>query len=132
MGFIKKIIQPKSKYNKSIPYTYVAIVDVLHGYNDQHEYNSYIADTICGLIEYLDEQNIPAKDVKLQGIYREEEIELDIKFCTDDDGNWLKRPDICHSLEDHYKNTLEKCYKGHTGEESCSFNDRERKGEGPF
>ena len=132
MSGLRKFIQPKSKYNKSIPYTYEATVDVLHGYNDEHLYNVYISDTICGLIEYLDDKNVPPVDVKLRGVYRDKEIELDIQYCISEDGNWLKRPNICKSLEEQYKLTMEECYKGHTGVEDCLYNDRETKGSGPY
>ena len=49
MNLIKKIIGPKSKYDKDLPYTYEAKVACWDGAD---EYNSYFADTICGVISY--------------------------------------------------------------------------------
>ena len=47
-----------------------------------------------------------------------------------DDQKWLPRPEICHSLETHYKETLEERYKGHVEKDTCLFEDRDRKGRG--
>ena len=87
---------------------------------------------VFNIAEYLDEKNVPPVDVKLRGVYRDKEIELDIHYCISEDGNWLKRPNICKSLEEQYKLTMEECYKGHTGVEDCLYNDRETKGSGPY
>jgi hypothetical protein len=130
MGVIRKFLGPKSKYDKSIPYTYMARVPVLEGEEDL--YNFYFADTICGLIEYLDEQEMSPKEVEILGLYKGEEIPLAIEVCISEKGKWLSRPDICKSLEEQYKNTLEKKYKGHIVVGSCSYEDRDRKGSGPY
>lgn len=130
MGIIRKFIGPKSKYDKTIPYTYSAKVKLLE--IDEDLVHHYFADTICGLIEYLDENNISPAEVELFGCYLKKEIPLDIKYCTSEEGKWLKRPDICHSLETHYKNSLEEQYKGHVELGECSYEDRDRKGSGPF
>jgi hypothetical protein len=130
MGIIRKFIGPKSKYDKTIPYTYTAKVQIIEG--DEDLVHHYFADTICGLIEYLDENNISPKVVKLFGCYLKQEIPLDLKYCISEDGKWLKRPAICHSLEAHYRDTLEEQYKGHVELGECSYGDREREGSGPF
>jgi hypothetical protein len=54
MGIIKNFIGPKSKYDKTIPYTYIAKVQIIEGVTDENMMNYYFSDTICGLIEYLD------------------------------------------------------------------------------
>lgn len=130
MGIIRKFIGPKSKYDKTIPYTYSAKVKIIEG--DENLVNHYFADTICGLIEYLDENNISPSEVELFGCYLNKEIPLDKKYCTSENGQWLKRPDICHSLETHYKDSMEEQYKGHVELGECSYEDRDRKGSGPF
>ena len=56
MSIIEKIIGPRSKYDKSLPYTYMARVPVIEG--DEELFSHYFADTICGLIEYLDKNQI--------------------------------------------------------------------------
>lgn len=132
MGIIRKFLGPKSKYDKSLPYTYEARVDALYGQGDEPVYNYYQSDTICGLIESLDEKDIAPEEVQLFGIYLGKEIELETKFCTTRDGKWLKRPAICKALEGRYKKTLEERYKGHVANEECSFDDRDRQGSGPY
>jgi hypothetical protein len=129
MGIIRKIVGPKSKYDRSLPYTYMARIPAFDG--DSEFYAHYFADTICGLIEYLEESGINSSDAELFGIYLKEEILLDKKYCTSENGKWLHRPEICKSLEKHYKNTLERQYKGHIEKSDCSYDDRNRTGSGP-
>ncbi len=130
MGMIKRFIGPKSKYDKSIPYTYAAKIWVVP--EDDSLVNHYFADTICGLIEYLDENNFEPDEVDLFGCYLKKEIPIDKSHCLDSSGNWLKRPDICKSLEEHFKLTMEEQYKGHIEAGECSFDDRDRQGSGPY
>lgn len=120
MGLIEKILGPKSKYDKSLPYTYEARVRLFEG---GEEYNSYQADTICGLVEYLHEKGIKPDEVQIVEVYQDQEFPVDAKRFTTPDQQWLFKPDICRAFEDHYK--------GHIQADSCSFNDRDRKGSGP-
>ena len=128
MNVIKKVLGPLSKYDKSLPYTYMAKVPVIEG--DDELYSYYFADTICGLIEYLDNHDIEPDCVELYGLYLKKEIPLEKDLCLTADMNWLDRPEICRSLESHYKKTLEERYKGHVEKDHCLFEDRERKGRG--
>ena len=129
MSLRTKFLGPKSKYDKSLPYTYTAKVQIIE--EDPELVSTYFADTICGLVEYLDKQKISPKEVELFGIYRKEEINLDKSILLDSNGNWLLRPEICNSLEAHFEKTKDELYKGHRELEVCSFDDREREGEGP-
>ena len=124
VGIVRKILGPKSKYDKSIPYTYFAKVQIVEG--DEYLVHHYFSDTICGLIEYLDENNIGPGEVELFGCYLKKEIPIDKKYCLSEDGKWLKRPNICNSLETYYKQTMEEQYKGHVALGDCSFDDRNR------
>ena len=128
MSFINKVVGPLSKYDSSLPYTYMAKVSAIEGIEEL--YNYYFADTICGLINYLDNHDIEPDDIELFGLYLKKERPLEIEHCLTSDRQWLDRPEICRSLESHYKNTLEEHYKGHVEKESCSFEDRDRKGRG--
>ena len=67
MGKTRKILGPLSKYDKSLPYTYTAEVQAIEG--DDELVSHYFADTICGLVEYLDKNDIKPEDVKLFGLY---------------------------------------------------------------
>jgi hypothetical protein len=130
MSLKSKLFGPKSRYDSSLPYTYVARVPAIEGDDELH--NDYFADTICGLIEYLDTNAVSPDDVEIFGLYQDREIPLEKKYCLDAEGHWLQRPQICHSLEEHYRDTLELQYKGHIEDGDCSYDDRERKGSGPY
>ena len=128
MSFIRKVLGPLSKYDKSLPYTYMAKVPAIEG--DEELYSYYFADTICGLIEYLENHEIGPEGVELFGLYLKKEIPLEKEHCLSSNQQWLNRPEICRSLEAHYKKTLEESYKGHVEKEACSFEDRNRRGRG--
>jgi hypothetical protein len=131
MGVVRKFLGPRSKYDKSLPHAYEARVDVLSGRGTEPMFNHYFSDTICGLIEYLDENGIKPADVQLFGVYRKTQIPLETRPCTDDSGAWLSRPELCRSLEEHFQNTLLERYKGHVEKGECSYEDRDRDSIGP-
>ena len=130
MKLSEKVFGPKSKYDKSLPYTYMAKVYEVEG--DEDIVSHYFADTICGLVQFLDDNDISPDHVRLFGILRKKETELSTENCITKDGSWLKRPDICKSLEIQYRDTLDDRYKGHVADHECSFDDRDREGSGPF
>jgi hypothetical protein len=87
---------------------------------------------LCGLIETLDDEGFGPRDVRLYGLFKGKKSELDTGLCIDQTGNWLRRPHLCHVLEEHYEHTHEECYKGHVEKGHCSFEDRDREGFGPL
>lgn len=124
-------IKPRSKKDKSLPYTYEAWVDILAGLGRDPVYDHYLSDTLCGLVEVLEQEGIQSVHARLFGQFRGQQTELDTKLCTDEAGNWLQRPHLCHVLEEHYEHTHEECYKGHVEKGHCQFEDRDRQGVGP-
>jgi hypothetical protein len=128
----KHHVRPRSKRDPSLPYTYEAWVDILEGRGREPIYDHYFSDTLCGLIECLEDNEVEPGNVRLVGLFQGEQIKLDTALCTDDDGNWLKRPELCRMLEEHYEHTHEECYKGHVEEGPCEFEDRDREGVGPL
>ncbi|MDP2759285.1 MAG: hypothetical protein Q8O64_02605 [Sideroxyarcus sp.] len=120
MSLVEKILGPKSKYDKSLPYTYEARVRILEG---SEEYNSYLAATICGLLEYLQENNIKPDEAQIFEVYQEQELLVDTRLFTTPDRQWLAKPDLCRAFEEHYP--------GHIQADGCSFEDRDGKGIGP-
>jgi hypothetical protein len=130
MNVIRKILGPRSKYDKSLPFTYYAQIPAIEG--DEEFFLYYFSDTVCGLIERLDATNVSPDGVRLYGAYSQGDIPIDTESCTTADGKWLRRPDICRSLEDRYRKTLEKRYKGHVEKGECAFEDRDRRGGGPY
>ncbi len=130
MNLVRKILGPKSKYDQSLPFTYYAVAyqEIEFGEFAQQ----YFADTICGLVSYLEKKNIPPEAVRLYGAYaNNEDKTLDIASCIDQNGKWLCRPNICSSLEIYYKNTNNDCYRGHRRKGRCNFDDRNGVGTGP-
>ena len=116
----EKILGAKSKYDKSLPYTYEARMLIFEGGT---EYNSYLADTICGLVEYLHKNDIKPSEVQIFEVYQQQEFPVEVHRYSTAEGRWLFKPDLCRAFEDHYQ--------GHIQADSCSFNDRDRKGSGP-
>lgn len=132
MGVLSKWAGPKSKRDRTLPYTYEARVDALGGQGSEPVPESYFADTICGLIDYLDGNDIPPARVELFGVYRQEQIPLDAALCADAEGRWLARPGVCQALENHYRETLDERYRGHVDRGACAYEDRDRQGSGPY
>lgn len=130
MGVIRKILGAKSKYDRSLPYTYLAKSPIVNGFDELVSY--FYSDTLCGLIEHLYVENINSGEVKLYGVYRQGEIELDKTVCMDENENWLLRPELCSALEEYFERTKNELYKGHAEFKECSFEDRDRAGEGPY
>lgn len=124
MGIVRKVLGPPSKYDKSLPYTYIAKVTVLEG--DDELANYYFADTICGLVEHLDKNNIEPDEVELFECYLKKEIPLDNDPLLTEDGKWLNRPELCRKLVGHYQKSNDDRYKGHEAHSDCSFDDRDR------
>lgn len=123
--------RPPSKRDRTLPYTYEGWVDILEGKGSDPVYDHYLSDTLCGLVECLDEEDVDPGCVRLFGIYRGKQSELDTSLLLDGDSRWLKRPALCHALEQHYDITRDECYRGHVEKGHCLFEDRDRSGEGP-
>ena len=119
MGLLSKVIGPKSKYENDIPYTYEARIKIIDG----DEYNSFYADTVCALVEYLDEKKIEPDGVTLYEIFKDKVNKLDSEYCVSRDGRWLSRQQLCA--------TFTQRYPGHIHENCCTFEDRERDVAGP-
>ena len=124
-------IHPRSKRDESLPYTYEARVDVLSGRGRDPLHDHFFSDTLCGLIDCLDAQNLRPEFAQVYGIYRGRRIRLDTVIVTDTRGHWLRRPELCRVLEAHFEHTHEACYKGHVAQGHCAFEDRSREGVGP-
>lgn len=120
MGLLKEFIGPKSKYLNELPYTYEARIKVMEG---EYEYNSYLSDTLCGLIDHLIKKKIRPDEVSLHEIFKEEEKGIDVSMCINDEGDWLQVPELCRSFKEHYP--------GHIYADGCTFDDRDKKCVGP-
>jgi len=124
MSILRKMLGPRSKYIDGIPYTYEARVDELRGHGDKPMYSYYYADTICGLLEYLEKNQIEPAEAEIFEVYQKDEEKIKTKFCLNKKSRWLTRPQICRSMYDHYV--------GHIDEDHCAYRDRNRRGSGPY
>lgn len=115
MGLIDTLRGPKSKYDKTLPYTYEARIALGEGIAETH---SHFSDTICGLVDLLHERHIAAANVAIFEIYTDREVQIDPHLLTDESGDWLLKPEICRAFEAHYR--------GHIDDDGCSFSDRDR------
>ena len=121
MSILDRVLGPESKYDHELPFTYEARV-VVTGFPGMTQ--SWISDTLCGLLERLDEENVEPAEATLLEIRPEGEAPIHVRHCVGPDGKWLRRPETCRSFEEHYA--------GHEKKGRCCFRDRRRAAEGPF
>ena len=121
MGILRNFLGPRSKYDHRLPYTYEARVKV-SGVEGMTE--SYISDTLCALLERLDDEKAGSDEVTILEIRPEGESPVLLDHCLGTDGKWLRRPEACRSFEAHYA--------GHEKSGRCCYRDRSRATEGPF
>lgn len=131
MGIVETVMGPRSLRDKDLPYTYEAWIDILAGRGREPVYDHYFSNTICGLIDYLDDKGLEPGDVLLYANYRGRKTPLDIRVFTTEADVWLKRPDLCLALEKYYGKTGDEAYRGHFADGWCLFDDRDRSGTGP-
>ena len=120
MGVLDSLLGPQSKYDERLPYTYEARMPIIAG---DDEYNSYMSDTVCGLIKYLNESDIDPVEVEIYEIFTDGEKIIPKALYISEEGKWLRRKEICQSFKDHYDRHI---YEG-----GCAFQDRNCKGTGP-
>ena len=121
MSLLNRILGPESKYDDSLPYTYEAKVFIA-GVEGMTQ--SYISDTLCGILERLEKEGVAPDEVAILEIRPEGEFPVLLEHCTGPDGKWLRRPEACRSFEEHYA--------GHEKTGRCCYRDRSREAEGPF
>jgi hypothetical protein len=115
MGLIRQILGPKSKYARDLPYTYEARVQMSE---DLGITTTFLSDTICGLIEFLQGDDVDPSRVEIREVYQKGDKLIDQALYTGAGGEWLARPAMCRSFEEHYP--------GHIHGGGCSFSDRDK------
>jgi hypothetical protein len=121
MSILRDVLGPKSKYDRSLPYTYEARVAVT-GVEGMTE--SYVSDTLCALLERLGDERAEPADVTILEIRPEGEFPVLLEHCVGASGRWLRRPEACRSFEEHYT--------GHERTGRCCYRDRSRSTDGPY
>jgi len=115
MNLVRKILGPKSKYEKDLPYAYEARVSLM---GDKEVTATYLADTICGLVEYLQGEGVDPGTVEILEVHQQHDVVLESGLYLGDAGEWLARPALCRSFETHYP--------GHIRADDCTFSDRDK------
>ena len=115
MNLIRKILGPKSKYEKDLPYAYEARVSLA---GDADVTATYLSDTICGLVEYLLAEAVDPDTVEILEVHQERDVVLERGLYLGSAGEWLARPALCKSFEAHYP--------GHIRADDCTFSDRDK------
>lgn len=121
MSILRNVLGPKSKYDHILPYTYEARV-VVSGVPGMTQ--SWVDDTLCGLLEKLAEEDVAPSEAALKEIRPEREVPILVEHCLGADGKWLRRPAACRVFEEHYA--------GHERTGRCRYRDRSREADGPF
>lgn len=121
MSVLRRLLGPRSKYDHRLPYTYEARV-IVSGVPGMTE--SWIDDTLCGLLEKLAEEKADPSEVTILEIRPEGEVPVLLEHCVGEGGAWLRRPEACRSFEAHYA--------GHERTGRCGYRDRSREADGPF
>ncbi len=112
LNIVRKLLGPKSKYDKDLPYLYEARIPTI-----EDHYKSFVSDKVCQLIGYLKKHGIQPGDTSLFEVYQQNERPIDLAICVDKSGQWLSREQLCY--------TFSAVYPGHIAESTCSFVDRE-------
>ena len=85
---------------------------------------SYICDTLCGLLERLADERAEPGEVTIVEVRPEGECPVLSEHCLATDGTWLRRPEACRMFEARYA--------GHEKSGRCCYRDRSRKADGPY
>ncbi|MDP6978459.1 MAG: hypothetical protein QF570_07645 [Myxococcota bacterium] len=116
MGIVRRIVGPRSKYIKDLPYTYEATVTT----NEELDVKfTLVSDTVCGLVEHLKGDGVEARDVEIREIREASETLIEQSLYAEEDGTWRMRPNICRAFEQQYP--------GHVRTNDCTFQDRSKK-----
>ncbi len=119
MNFLMKIFG--SKYNKTVPYTYQAVVKVVE--DDDSIQIVYFADRICSLTNFLKKQQISPDTVTIYETYDGKETMVPEELYMNKEGKWLPKKDLCHPMTGRYGEPKD--------EHNCQFRDRTNRIAGP-
>jgi len=110
-----------SRYRRDLPYSYEAVVDVLE--DDCSLRVSYLADTVCGLTNFLSRNGQDPSAVSLFELFRGRQTLIPKDSYLDLNGSWLNRAALCRPMTRRYDET------GSPG--NCPFCDRNEPVSGP-
>jgi hypothetical protein len=103
-----------SRYDDALPYSYEAVVYPLG--EDESVRVSYVADTICGLVNFLKKRREDPEGIRLFEIFRGKEVPIPENRYLSEDGRWLPRKRLCNPMTERYGEPMD--------ETNCRFRDR--------
>ncbi len=121
MNFLTKMFG--SKYNKTVPYTYQAVIQVVEDDDDDSIRIAYFADRICSLTNFLKKQQIVPDTVTIFETYDGKETVVPKELYMTEDSKWLPKTELCHPMTSRYGEPKD--------EHTCQFRDRTNRVAGP-
>ncbi|MCK5716464.1 MAG: hypothetical protein KAH77_03165 [Thiomargarita sp.] len=119
MNILPKIFG--SKYDKTIPYTYEAIVNIME--DDDAIKISYMADKICTLINLLKKRQVDPKTVTMFEIYNGKDTLIPADCYMTEDDKWFPKTKLCRPMTSRYGEAKT--------DQNCQFRDRNNRICGP-
>jgi hypothetical protein len=119
MNFLTKLFG--SKYDKKIPYTYQAVINVVE--DDDPVQVSYLADKICTLTNFLKKRQVDPETVTICEVYNGKETPIPKDCYMTEDGKWFPKTKLCQPMTSRYGEAKT--------EFTCQFRDRNNRICGP-
>lgn len=119
MRWLKRKLTKKSAFQDILPYTYEARINVA---DEDFEYYSYYSDTICNLVDYLDQHDFHPEQVTFFEIYHNQKVLLTHRLFSEDK-LWLQKSALCDLFNNYYM--------GHIKKGKCIFQKRDVSTRGP-
>ncbi len=110
-----------SKYDKKIPYTYQAIINVVE--DEDSIKVSYLADKICTLTNFLKKRQVDPKTVTVFEVYNGKETLVPQDCYMTEEGKWFPKTKLCSPMTSRYGEAKD--------EHTCQFRDRNNRICGP-
>ncbi|MBV1959271.1 MAG: hypothetical protein KUG53_00930 [Pseudomonadales bacterium] len=114
MGLLERVFG--SKYNKRLPYTFEARINVLE---DDTSLQKYVyADSFCALTNGLKKRRQDPEQVEIYEIFQGREGKIPKHCYLSEEGCWEPRMKLCDSLCSRYRDP--------SVVPECEFSDRDR------
>ena len=111
-----------SRYEDTLPYAYEAVIYPLK--EDDSIRISYVADTICALINFLKKCTEDPAGIKLFEVFRDKEVPIPETCYLGKNGGWLPKRQLCYPMTKRYGEPMNAT--------NCRFCDRDDTVCGPY
>ncbi len=111
-----------SIYGDALPYAFEAVI-YPPGEDDSIRV-SYVADTICALINFLRNRKEDPAEIRLFEVFGNKEVPIPEKCYLGENGRWLPRGKLCNPMTKRYGEPM--------NETNCRFRNRDDSVCGPY